>query len=245
MSSFGRETTEHKHSRLADQLSETGVLKLSKTLQSQSTLTSMLSRLNMLAHRAAADTPTDTLTDRLESVALQVQSLGSEIDASERYIENSIASVLDLIDTMITRQAESGSKAIKNMDTAADEDLINTRKTFTEESRVRVDIVKASLLDTADTLYAIDRSLDKEHSDFGKCQGKILNQVICQLDGVENEFNRERMVRKETTNRIKAIIGETHQQLDAQFKEEQAAQIKYKDSMKKLIHTIKYRLQDE
>ena len=245
MSSFGRETTEHKHSRLADQLSETGVLKLSKTLQSQSTLTSMLSRLNMLADRAAADTPTDTLTDRLESVALQVQSLGSEIDASERYIENSIASVLDLIDSMITRQAESGSKAIKNMDTAADEDLINTRKAFTEESRVRVDIVKASLLDTADTLYAIDRSLEKEQSDFGKCQGKILNQVICQLDGVENEFNRERMVRKETTNRIKAIVGETHQQLDAQLKEEQAAQIKYKDSMKKLIHTIKYRLQDE
>ena len=184
----------------------------------------------------------DAVQDRINSLAIQLNAEQKKIGETEGSIGVRIGDLLDSIDSMVQEQSAASIKSLSNIETVISEDTIAMRKGYAEELKAINEATEAHLVEAADRLHGLQAALQKESQDFGRCCDRLETDLGRKVQELAHEVEVDRMVRSKTTNRIRDIIQSTNDELENEFKHESANQKHMRDNMKKLIHSIRGRL---
>ena len=233
-----------KYVKLSDVLADTNVIQAVRASNSQTSLSQLLASIALALDRHMICPQLDTIADKLNSLAIEISSNDKAINELSNSLAARVADLLDKIDSMVSRFSQMGENSRAQVTSAVEEDMFALKRAFNEEAAREENRVGAGLVAHADRLQVLASTLEKEIIDCDKCQHRLLGELGDKIDQIKRQVEGERQVRIETTSRIRDIIQEANDDLDAKFHEEVNMQKMTKDSLKKLIHQIKNRLYD-
>ena len=235
---------DNRYMHLSTVLSEANVLHASKAISSHQHLTDFLSSLSLSLDRLGMSTGLDNITDRIETLTLGVHSENKNLDESERSNGLRIAGVLEDLDRMMQASNSKSEIARNSMVTTSEEDITQIKRRLTEEFAFGTRKREDRLVNVGAHLHELSQAVEKEKADYKRGSTKLVGEISSNLKRMKNEIESERMVRLETTRRIRDIVQSTSDDLEKEFNVECNLQKRGKDNLKKLIVQIKYKLDD-